>query len=148
MVKNSQCCIVGAADSPPACHSEATAEESRCTAFRFAVAEILHFVQDDMLGFVHLTVGAGFHARPWAFMEFYGTTPRSFPTRCHSEPLGEESRFRYTFLLRSFASLRMTNYPHKPQFAHRVFACGEWDTPRTLCRNLHFSQNRAIILCV
>ena len=46
-------------------------------------------------------------------------TVRPFATRCHSEPIGEESRFRYTFLLRFFASLRMTN-PNPPKTGAQI----------------------------
>ena len=46
--------------------------------FRF---EILHFVQNDKLGVVYPTVGANCVR----------------PPNCHSEPLGEESRFVYFY---------------------------------------------------
>ena len=40
------------------CHSEAIAEESRAAYFYFVLFEILHFVQNDKLGFVYPIVGA------------------------------------------------------------------------------------------
>ena len=40
---------------------------------RYFVFEILHCVQNDKLGFVYPTVGAGFHARPSILMLFCGT---------------------------------------------------------------------------
>ena len=50
--------------NPPDCHSEPLGEESRFVYFYFVLLEILRFAQDDKLGFVYPTVGAGFHARP------------------------------------------------------------------------------------
>ena len=60
--------VVGAIHESPACHSEPTGEESRFAQVYFALLEILRFAQDDKLGFVYPTVGAGFHARPSILM--------------------------------------------------------------------------------
>ena len=46
------------------CHSEPLGEESRFVLFYFVLFERLRFAQDDKMGVVYPTVGAGFHARP------------------------------------------------------------------------------------
>ena len=56
--------VVGAIHESPDCHSEPLGEESHIGSFYFVLLEILRFAQDDKLGFVFPTVGAGFHARP------------------------------------------------------------------------------------
>ena len=53
---------------PRNCHSEPLGEESRFVYFYFALLEILRFAQDDKLGVVYPTVGAGFHAHPSILM--------------------------------------------------------------------------------